>query len=89
MQMRKTFQPGFGPGLVKWLLCLALFVPMSFLTACSEDSEGEGDPEPEPNSVRVSSTTTRMPSGGTLSTEFADSPAGCGIAQIVDNNNSK
>lgn len=88
MQMRKTFQPGFGPGLVKWLLCLALFVPMSFLTACSEDSEGEGDPEPEPNSVRVSSTTTRMPSGGTLSTEFADSPAGCGIAQIVDNNNS-
>lgn len=70
---------------MKYCLGLALFLPMALAVSCSEDSE-QGDPTPAPNSVRVLSSNTRMPSGGTLSSEFSDSPSGCGIAQIVDNN---
>lgn len=82
---RKTFTGTLYPRVMKYCLGLALFLPMALAVSCSEDSE-QGDPTPAPNSVRVLSSNTRMPSGGTLSSEFSDSPSGCGIAQIVDNN---
>lgn len=71
----------------KAVFCLALLLPLGLLTACSDDDPAD-DPTPEPDTVQVLSTNGRMPSGGTLSSQYADSPAGCGIDKIVDNNNN-
>ena len=69
---------------------MALAIPLGLFYGCG-DSDNE-DPTPggptDPNTVQVPSTTSRMPCGGTLESEFADSPSGCGIAAIVDNNNN-
>lgn len=85
-KMRKVLISDLFPRIAKGILSFALLLPLSFSTACSEDSEDGPDPTSEPTSVRLLSTNTRMPSGGTLSTEVTDALVGCGIAQIVDNN---
>lgn len=84
--MRKVLISDLFPGIAKGILSVALLLPLSLSTACSDDSGDDPGATPEPTSVRLLSSNTRMPSGGTLSTEVTDALAGCGIAQIVDNN---
>ncbi len=69
----------------------ALALPLAFASACSSGGDDDGPDTPvktAPSTVKVASNTTRMPSGGVLSSEYEDSPEGSGIAQIVDNNNN-
>lgn len=85
--MKKIQISDLFPWLAKGILSFALLLPLSLSISCSDDSSEEGpDPTPEPTSVRLLSSNTRMPSGGTLSTEVTDALSGCGIAQLVDNN---
>lgn len=68
---------------------LSLALSALLLPACGgDDPDGpDGPGKTAPATVKVASNTTRMPSGGVLSSQYEDSPEGCGIAQIVDNNN--
>lgn len=77
-------------GLGRAAVCLALSIPLGLFSGCSDDSDDPDTPggKTDPNTVQVTSSTKRMPCAGVLESEFADSPVGCGIAAIVDNNNN-
>ena len=71
------------------VFCAALSISSAVMFGCSDNSgDDPNPPSAESASVRIVSTTGRMPCGGTLEAQYADAPAGCGIDKIVDGNNN-
>lgn len=67
-----------------WLLSALL--PALMLWGCGGGEGGGTETEYEPATATVSASNQQMPGGGTLTAEFADSPMGGGIRNLVDNN---
>ncbi len=82
----QAYPSGRMQGLFRALFCLAVTIATVMLSACS-DSE-DAVPATEPNIHTVSSSSSRMPTGGVLESQYADSPSGSGLAQLVDGNNN-
>jgi len=77
--------------LKKIFLYLALLIPLGLFNGCSSDDDGEQEPPIDtsvPYSVSIGESNKNMPSGGKITSEFSDSPAGSDISKIVDNNTS-
>ncbi len=72
--------------LISVIVCLALFFPL-VVYGCSDDKEKpEVTDKNAPYSVTLSASNWNMPYGGTITSQYSDSPSGSDIGKAVDNN---
>lgn len=93
IDIQKKWRTGIPvPYLKKVLAGLAVLLLPGMLYSCSDT--GGGDPPQEggyeSDTYIVLSSNSKMPSGGILRSQYADTPLGYGLSKLVDgNNNSK
>ncbi len=95
MTKKHVTKRSWMPRLRNAILCLALLVPLSLYYGCSSDNDDNdkgGDiinpptDTSKPHSVKISENNSNLPSGGTITSQYSDSPAGCDVSRLVDNN---
>ncbi|MDR2953876.1 MAG: hypothetical protein LBV43_02205 [Prevotella sp.] len=87
--IKRHFGKGFQMSVItKAVICITLLIPLNLFYSCSSDDDEQDPPvdTSKPYSVNISNSNVNMPSGGTITSEFSDSPTGSEIGKAVDNN---